>query len=202
MTWEQLWYQSFDAEDPPKCKRSNRLPMEQQLTICIELAIEFAEGKAGYLNYRHSLTREWYWYFRDRWWMISHRTVKRAMFLYQEAGVVGCRANGGQFFESDRIKQLNRWKKSGKWRKKIAHIVPQTVSGKKKNTKKKNTKKKNTKKKTTKKKNTKKTKSRKNILRERRLKWQGQSLSWIVETEKLSAQAVKSYAKRNNIKIK
>lgn len=138
MTWESFWYRSHSSDGaPPKYRRLCRLDIQTQLDAAIDIAIAKVEGRAGYLQYVHTLTREQYWYWPNSsnepgdtgWWMIPERIANRVSAVERAAIVCACHLTGGASFE-DIAKRLRVWQITGHWRHIIREISPKRETNK------------------------------------------------------------------------
>lgn len=141
MTAEELWYCSFRRSggrnprlEPPKCKRLSRRPHAEQWSAAIDIAIEFAVGRALYRNSSIAMTQERYWWFSGRWWLIPDRVERRIFALHHSAIMTVIRRGRGSSTPDQVGRLLRQWRNSGAWRKKAAQIAPVSNLKKKRRT--------------------------------------------------------------------
>lgn len=142
MSIEALWYQDHTEDGhEPTCRRLSRLPIEIAFEAAIDLAIDYARGRAGYRSVgRNTVTGEVTWWAPDfqpparsatsaksEWWMIPGRVDRRALALYSAAIECEIRRTQGTAEAVDIVRRLRRWKRSGHWRRIASGIAPKTV---------------------------------------------------------------------------
>lgn len=148
-TIEEQWYHSYappkqprpskrskphDAQPQrPKLRRLSRLPMAVQWTAAIDLAIEFAAGRAGYRQSGQILlTGEQIWHapkfqpplrpigYKSPWWYIPYRVERRIFALHAAAvdDVLRAAARHGTtaIDMAAVVRTLSRWRRTGRWR--------------------------------------------------------------------------------------
>lgn len=132
MTVEEIWYSMFSAEGaPPHSKSYCRLPMDEQWSLAIDLAISFAKGEAGYRKVRITKTGEVYWHWpRSQsdtgWWLIPSRIERRVFALNEAATAHVMRQNSGVARSGEIADTLVAWKLSHAWEKYAVAIIPRT----------------------------------------------------------------------------
>jgi len=125
MTTEEVWYSMYTpGGQPPHCTRLSRLPMDRQWNAPLDFAIGFALGTAGYRQTWITRTREKYWYLDGAWWLIPDRIEKRIMALYSDAVTQACMRNRGHADSEEVVAVLRSWRRTGVWRRHVAHIIP------------------------------------------------------------------------------
>jgi hypothetical protein len=125
MSWEGMWYQGFHDGREPKPARLCRRVMAEQWQFAIDLAVEFANGTAGYRKSRNSITGEEYWYRPNTgWWMVPGRISQRVRALLAAATQTEIVRGDGRCMQSDVVERLKLWRRNGHWRRIACAIYP------------------------------------------------------------------------------
>lgn len=139
MTTETRWYCSYIDGKPPTLRRLCRLPIDTQWEAAIDIAIAYASGDAGYRNVGKSYIGEITWFVlgwapearsknasTSTWWLIPSRVDRRVFAIYDQAVESVLRSDRGVASGERVLACLQRWKKSGSWRKVASKVFPKT----------------------------------------------------------------------------